>query len=574
MRQSTSSKNSIVATFITAANYDYADVVKICTSSVARPDDTNTFDTITDLIESALYNNITKIYIHDFNYVSHYIYNWCLTNNLTTSDHPIKDKLTWSTLRDETGHVYYINIFCGFDGCTHELCIRSSRNKLMNSTKKLASSYLNIDVDISDQTIQLNSSDELNDKHIRTCTISSVIIASVLQQQLNTGYTSLTISTDGFKSWQKLDLGDEGIYQLTEEEDTDLRYAYRGGFTWCNPRFSGIKIKHGLVLDINSLYPFVMYKYPMPWGRPQVITEIPDSGYFVGHFYVTATLKPDGIPCISNMTSTDASAGSIIKNEYLTDIQYLDCWLTNFDLALLEQNYFVHDLQFISGYSFKTRDNLFKNYIEHWYDIKQNSQGAQRQTAKLFLDALYGRFGLRHYKHITKPVLDNNKLVYKKQDVKSDTSTRYLPLSLFITSIARYIIINQAHQVGLDKLIYVDTDSLHIVGTDIPSFINISNDLGCYKIESIFTEAKYLGLKTYIHTEVKNFNNLDTNIVIKDDDELVVKTTMSGASDTIQNQVTWDNFKCGTVLTGKTKISIVPGGCYRTNTKYTIVQCF
>ena len=46
----------------------------------------------------------------------------------------------------------------------------------------------------------------------------------------------------------------------------------------------------------------------------------------------------------------------------------------------------------IKGYSFH-KANLFQDYINHFYDIKKNSEGAARFIAKMHLNQLYGYFG-------------------------------------------------------------------------------------------------------------------------------------------------------------------------------------
>ena len=64
------------------------------------------------------------------------------------------------------------------------------------------------------------------------------------------------------------------------EYDADVRQSYRGGFTYANPRYTDQTIGAGIVLDVNSLYPSVMYYEPLPYGDPI---------YFEGEY------KPDNL---------------------------------------------------------------------------------------------------------------------------------------------------------------------------------------------------------------------------------------------------------------------------------------
>ena len=55
---------------------------------------------------------------------------------------------------------------------------------------------------------------------------------------------------------------------LEYEIDKDLRKSYRGGFTYLNPIYKEKDVGAGVVLDLNSLYPSVMYEKMLPFGEP------------------------------------------------------------------------------------------------------------------------------------------------------------------------------------------------------------------------------------------------------------------------------------------------------------------
>lgn len=38
-----------------------------------------------------------------------------------------------------------------------------------------------------------------------------------------------------------------------------LEVGYRGGFTYCNPKYKEKIVGKGVVLDVNSLYPSILY---------------------------------------------------------------------------------------------------------------------------------------------------------------------------------------------------------------------------------------------------------------------------------------------------------------------------
>lgn len=569
------SSSSIVANFITKGDVNQVSIEGIVISPCNNPTTTYKTCDIEGIIDYCIYNDISNIYIYDFNYISHYIYSWIFDNNisLNNSGHVAKNMITWDTSRDAGGEVYFINLYLGVGEIHKKLVFRSARHKLMNSINKLAKGYvvgyLDTECNISDKSIQLKNDQDISDADWSVTEASAIIISTAISEQLKNKLTSLTISGDGFKEWSK-EIGNLPFIPLDIEEK--LRLGYRGGFTWANPMFVGKTISNGLVLDVNSLYSFVMYNYALPFSKPIPIDDVPEHPYYVGNFIITATLKPDGIPCISNMSGNKSDQSSIIKNEYLETVDNLDGWFTGFDMDLINENYFVHKLVFVEGFEFDVQNDLFKSYINKWYGIKRNSTGAKRQVAKLMLDALYGRFGIKRYDKVTRPTMTSEGLKYVTVD-NIDNAERYVPLSLFITSIARWLMIKSAHEVGVQKILYMDTDSIHILGYNIQDCIDVGPDLGQFKVEAIFTKAKYLGLKTYIHDEYKNFEMFNRTIDITKCSDIVTKTTMSGASDNIQEQVTWDNFHNGTKIPGKTVTKVTKGGCYRYYTDYTIVQC-
>lgn len=52
---------------------------------------------------------------------------------------------------------------------------------------------------------------------------------------------------------------------LDFETDKDIRRAYKGGFTYLNPIYKEKDLKNVTVLDVNSLYPSVMYEKKLPF---------------------------------------------------------------------------------------------------------------------------------------------------------------------------------------------------------------------------------------------------------------------------------------------------------------------
>ena len=546
---------------ITRQDNNRTDICFGCLCNI-KTDKLFVINSVDDIIGTIMSNKIRNIYIQDFSYVASYLYYYLISHDIKYNDSNkfnFDGRMAYTAFSSEGGAMYYIKLFFK-DGQQFCCEFKSSRNKSMSLLRDLQTSF-NIDIDYEinddDNTLQLSSCDDLSEDIMENTCARAVALAHVMKKLLSSGNTKLTIGSDAMRQWQKLDgMHFPSMPRIDDELDSKFRLAYRGGFTWLNDVFKNKELGHGFVMDVNSLYPFVMRSFPLPCGEPHHTYEVPSNTLYIAHVIIySATLKEGGIPCISNMNRCDGSKGSVISNEYLEYIDNMEVWLTNFDLELVMINYDV-EITPIEYYYFDKVEGCFNNFIDTNYEVKKTSRGAKRQIAKLNLDSLYGRFGIKIGRHKTMPIIEDGVLKFVNSEVLKDNTIRYLPMAIFITSIARYLIIRTALEI-IDRVVYIDTDGIHIVGDDIPDVFDIGNELGEWKIEAEFNRAKYIGLKTYIHDEVNG--------------ETVVK--MSGAPEEVRKNINWDNFKTGTTVPGKIMMRSIPGGYVRYKTKYKIYGC-
>ena len=138
-----------------------------------------------------------------------------------------------------------------------------------------------------------------------------------------------TISKKRFEEWFKPPLYDK-----------DLRQAYKGGFTYLNEIYRGKEVKEGIVLDVNSLYPSVMYYSPMPYGEGIYFDGkyVPDKLYnlYIQNITCQFRIKKDMIPTIQIKNNL-----SFVPTEYLSSSngESINLTLTNVDLKLFLEHY-------------------------------------------------------------------------------------------------------------------------------------------------------------------------------------------------------------------------------------------
>jgi hypothetical protein len=191
-----------------------------------------------------------------------------------------------------------------------------------------------------------------------------------------------------------------------------------------------------------------------------------------------------------------------------------------------------YKINILKGYEFSQID-LFSKYIEHFYDIKQNSSGSERFIAKMHLNQLYGYFGrkldlietinvlnkdIRYYAstRIIKSIIRinddistlllhsniNNTLIAELNsilDIKISNKFKLVKsnvaIAAAVTSYARIHMIPFKLHPGTA---YTDTDSAFIEGILPPHLVG--NKLGMMKDElkgNIITEGYFLGIKQY-----------------------------------------------------------------------------
>lgn len=294
----------------------------------------------------------------------------------------------------------------------------------------------------------------------------------------------------------------------------------------------------------------------MPYGEPIFFKGeyIKDSSYplFVIAIKCQFKLKENHLPTIQIKNSR-----FFAENEYVesSEGESVSMVLTSVDYELFFKHYDVWDVEYNGGWKFKSYNGFFKDYIDKWYKIKQQAtmegNAGMRTLSKLMLNSLYGKFA-------SAPT-GKSKIPYYEDRVKyamgplENRKALYIPIGSFITAWARYTTITAAQKL-YDRFCYADTDSLHLLGTDIPTEIDVDpTKLGAWKHESTFTRARFLRSKSYIE-EI--------------DGEL--KITCAGLPKRCHQFVTWDNFLPGNSFQGKLIPKHVDGGIVLAETEFTL----
>lgn len=537
---------------------------RVWACGICSIDETHSFkygNSLDWFIEFAKHNIGSTFYFHNLKFDGEFILCYLFEHGYkhVTDRKKLKTK-TFTTLISDKGQFYSLEIcFNKDEDKTEKITIYDSLKILPFSVEAIAKGFnlpiskLEIDYDEKRKIGHILTPQEID--YLRN---DVEIMSRALLTLFNQDLRQMTQGSNALYDYKKI-VGKKNFSKWfpIPDYDFDVRQSYKGGFTYCDPRRQGQDIGAGIVLDVNSLYPSVMYYQPLPYGEGIFFEGKykPDKLYnlYVQMFTCQFELKENYIPTIQLKNNL-----SFMPTAYLSsseDEEVTMC-LTSVDLELFFEHYRVYNITWHSGWKFKSTTGLFKEYIDKWNAVKMestlNGNKAMRTLAKLMLNALYGKFALNPNVQSKIPYYDNGIIKYTLGE-KETRNPIYIPIGTFITAWARHKTITSAQKV-YDRFLYADTDSLHLIGTEIPKGLEVDPvKLGAWKHESTFTRARFVRQKTYIE-EI--------------DGELNI--TCAGMPSRCYKHVTWDNFIAGSSFEGKLQFTHVQGGIVLKDIDFTI----
>lgn len=344
------------------------------------------------------------------------------------------------------------------------------------------------------------------------------IVAESLAIMIAEGHDKNSISACAFQSFLDMKFTSKHysqrnmfrrVYPKLDDQCEELvRRAYRGGWVYLNPEHKDKRGLKGCAYDVNSLFPDIMATEALPLYAP-----IPFEGEYQFDIYhplfiqeITVDwvkLKPGKVPFLTS----DFLLDKVVEDDYIVKrTKPTRTVLTNMELELFKECYDYGVITYGKGYKFKASQVVFKEYVEYWGDKKQTETGAKRQIAKLFLNSLYGKFGSKSkFKNISFKL--NEEGIEEKvfHDYYTDDNLlSYVPVSAFITAYARVRTIKAANA-NYKNFIYADTDSIHLIGSEVNGIELHETELGKWKLEKRFTDSKFLNIKCYAEKDSKGW---------------------------------------------------------------------
>lgn len=400
---------------------------------------------------------------------------------------------------------------------------------------------------------------EITEKEKEYIANDVLVVKEALEIMFERGHQKLTIGScclEEFKStYDKTDFKNffpnlteiEIDPDLYEESNADayIRHSYRGGYCYLVKGKENKIYDNGWTADINSSYSSNMSSesgnyYPV--GKPMFwkgdIPKEADNKYYFVRIRCRFNIKEGMLPTVQ-------IKGTLLYNgtDYLTTSDYYDyqsgtykryymkqgvkhdsyvtMTMTCVDYELFLKHYNPIDLEVLDGCYFMKAIGLFDEYMYKYKEIKENSVGAERELAKLYLNNLYGKFAANDSSSYKVPYINSKNVLGFEIVEEHEKKPGFIAVGSAITSYARRFVINAAqanfHGVDKDGFIYCDTDSIHCSGKpEEVKGIRIHPTSFCaWKLESYWDKAVFVRQKTYMEhvthvngEEVEPFYNI------------------------------------------------------------------
>ena len=307
---------------------------------------------------------------------------------------------------------------------------------------------------------------------------------------------------------------DHTIYIHNNEQAIDLeRESYRGGRTECF--FIG-ELPHATyhVVDVNSLYPYVMRKHNYP-VRYQKIVKAIDPQELVVNLRTRSAIARVTLNCNESVFAVRRDrlifpTGRFTVTLCSPELQYaLDRnWIESVDRCV----YYEHQ-------------PIFKRYVDKFYTLRNKfrakSDKLYEQFIKLLLNSLYGKFGQRadvwNKIGVDPDAPPHEELCYDYETgkryklryllgtiyesrTKIEAYNSFPAIASHVTAFARMYLWEIMRQAGSEHYFYCDTDSLLLDSVGFSRLADMIDPtkLGMLKLEYSTDRVTIYGPKDYV----------------------------------------------------------------------------
>lgn len=470
-------------------------------------DEPMVYNSIDEFMSDVIKNHKKSIiYFHNFGrFDSTFILKWIASNNINLGEVSIIERN---------------NIIYEIELVDRKICFRDSYLIMPLSLEKIGENFCTENkkskFDYQNVTeIYKNNKELVIELCINDCLILKEgynNFSNLIYQQFQINlYSQLTLPSLSFNIFKKMyyDVLNHPIAKNPFYEDEFIRRSYAGGIS----EVFKPHLINGFCYDVNSLYPFVMMNYKFPVGKGKFVKgEEIDINNFIG--FIECEVNVDNE--LNYLTYRDKERGLITPTGKWTAVYFHE--EVKFALEL------GYKIKFIKGFKYEKSDYIFRKFVKDLYKLrKESTNKSMNSIAKLILNSLYGRFGMKIFAEATKFInisqvrelkknyiiknvqylgnnlytvsvqkkSDNDKDLYKNS---IDTETA-VQIASAVTAYARLYMYKFKNIKG-NECYYTDTDSIFVQNKIDESLVN--DDIGKFKLEYEIKEGFFIAPKVYM----------------------------------------------------------------------------
>ena len=319
------------------------------------------------------------------------------------------------------------------------------------------------------------------------------------------------------------------IYIHNNREALELeRSAFKGGRTEC---FYIGELKNGpyFVVDVNSLYPFVMRSnsYPVKYKKIVHNIKLSDLRNYLKQYSVVAlvaikTLLPTYAVRDKRTTFPVGNFSTVLSTPEL-QFALAECHIQSIETAVIYE-----------------QANIFQSFVDRFYEIRQEFKRAENPLfehfCKIMLNSLYGKFGQKAEQWTKIGICPNEpdriedvidaethrrrRLRYLLGEIFEMTSHgeamhSFPAIAAHVTAYARLYLWQLIVKAGRENCYYCDTDSLFINQAGLDNLTSYLDDtiIGMLKIEYQSDTITIYGLKDYETQKKKVTKGIKKNAI-------------------------------------------------------------
>jgi len=335
------------------------------------------------------------------------------------------------------------------------------------------------------------------------------------------------------------------IYIHNNEQAIDLeRDSYMGGRTEC---FYIGELDTGpyYVVDVNSLYPFVMQTnyFPVKYRRIIHNVSLPDLRSYLKKHCVIASVSIE----------TPEPIYAVRRERTIFPVGRFATVLSSPCLTYALEHGHILDVDSAVIYD---SAKIFTSFVDRFYEIRQEFKRTDNPLfehfCKILLNSLYGKFGQKcqDWQKVGDSPDEPDRIedcidavTHRRKQIRylfgevfemtgfSESRHSFPAIASHVTAYARLYLWQIMKKCGKGNYFYCDTDSLFINVRGLENLSELLNntDLGKLKIESVHDSLTIYGLKDYVK---------DNSVVIKG-----IRKNAIRISDVLYSQDSWPTLK-------------------------------